>query len=59
MNGNDWWLLDDRTLAVGHFDEKGRVLGSEIIESPSAVAECIRVRDLLWSLATPTAEYKP
>ncbi|MBT3160584.1 hypothetical protein KQH42_27810 [Streptomyces sp. CHA1] len=59
VQGNDWWLYDDRLLAVGHFDAEGRVLGSQIIENPATVAECIRLRDLLWSLATPHAEYKP
>ncbi|AJC53952.1 hypothetical protein GZL_01352 [Streptomyces sp. 769] len=59
VNGNDWWLFDDQLLAVGHFDDDGRVLGSEIVEAPNVVAECIRVRDLLWSLATPHREYKP
>ena len=57
--GNDWWLYDDRLLAVGHFDPEGRVLGSEIVEDPDTVAECLRVRDLLWSAAIPHAEYKP
>ncbi|MFE0420900.1 DUF6879 family protein [Streptomyces sp. NPDC058953] len=57
--GNDWWLFDDRLLAVGHFDQDGRVLGSELIENPETVAECIRVRDLLWTMATPHREYKP
>ncbi|MFI2672553.1 DUF6879 family protein [Streptomyces albidoflavus] len=59
VQGNDWWLYDDRLLAVGHFDTEGRVLGSEIIENAATVAECIRLRDLLWSLAIPHAEYKP
>lgn len=59
MEGNDWWLFDDRLLAVGHFDDQGRVLGSELIEEPEALAECIRVRDLLWAIAIPHAEYKP
>jgi hypothetical protein len=59
MDGNDWWLFDDRLLAVGHFDDEGRVLGSELIEDVSAVEECIRVRDLLWASAIPHAEYKP
>ncbi|WP_432067642.1 DUF6879 family protein [Streptomyces sp. C10-9-1] len=59
VDGNDWWLYDDKLLAVGHFDDAGRVLGSEITEAPAIVAECIRVRDLLWSIATPTIEYKP
>lgn len=57
--GNDWWLFDNRTLAVGYFDENGRVLGSELITAPEVVAECIRVRDLLWNAALPHHEYKP
>lgn len=57
--GSDWWLYDDRLLAVGHFDPEGRVLGSEIVEDPDTVAACIRVRDLLWADAIPHAEYKP
>ncbi|MGW2592497.1 DUF6879 family protein [Streptomyces sp. NPDC001515] len=59
VDGNDWWLLDDKVVAVGHFNEAGRVLGSEIIETPDIVAECVRVRDLLWAIAIPTIEYKP
>ena len=53
-----WWLFDSRLLAVGHFDSEGRVLGSEIIEDPDAVAECVRLRDLLWAVAIPHADYK-
>jgi hypothetical protein len=58
VNGNDWWLYDDRLVAVGHFDEDGRVLGSELIADAEIVAECVRVRDLVWSLAARHAEYK-
>ncbi|MFJ1745419.1 DUF6879 family protein [Streptomyces sp. NPDC088116] len=57
--GNDWWLFDSKLLAVGHFDDAGRVLGSEITENPVIVAECSRVRDLLWDMAIPHNEYKP
>jgi hypothetical protein len=59
LGGKDWWLYDDRLLAVGHFDPEGRVLGSEIVEDPDTVAECIRLRDALWAIATPHTEYKP
>jgi hypothetical protein len=58
LNGNDWWLYDDRLLAVGHFDSDGRVLGSEIVEEEAVVAECVRLRDLLWTVAIPHSEYK-
>lgn len=59
LAGRDWWLLDDRLLAVGHFDDAGRVLGSEVIDDSETVAECVRVRDLLWGSATQHSEYKP
>ncbi|MFF7977334.1 DUF6879 family protein [Streptomyces sp. NPDC007905] len=55
--GNDWWLFDDRLLAVGHFDAEGRALGSEIIEDPETVAECVCLRDQLWAAAIPHHEY--
>ncbi|MGW8743584.1 DUF6879 family protein [Streptomyces sp. NPDC055794] len=58
VEGRDWWLYDDRVLAVGHFDAEGRVLGSELVEDPDIVADCIRLRDLFWGLAIPHAEYK-
>ncbi|GAA0479728.1 DUF6879 family protein [Streptomyces sp. NPDC046215] len=59
VSGNDWWLYDDRLLAIGHFSEDGRVLGSELIDDPATVAECVKVRDTLWSAAIPHSEYKP
>lgn len=58
LGGSDWWLFDDRLLAVGVFDDDGRVLGSELVTLPAVVAQCATVRDRLWSLATPHAEYK-
>ncbi|MGW9429773.1 DUF6879 family protein [Streptomyces decoyicus] len=59
VEGNDWWLFDDTLLAVGHFDDTGRVLGSEVTDDPATVAECVRVRDLLWASAIQHSEYTP
>ncbi|MEW2552780.1 DUF6879 family protein [Streptomyces zhihengii] len=59
VDGNDWWIFDDGLLAVGHFDRAGRAVGSELIRTPAVVAECVRVRDLLWPIATATGEYRP
>ncbi|MFE7441563.1 DUF6879 family protein [Streptomyces chartreusis] len=59
LAGNDWWLYDGRLLSVGHLDSEGRGLGSEIVEDPDTVAECVRLRDRLWAVAIPHAEYKP
>ena len=27
LGGKDWWLFDDKLLAVGHFDDAGRASG--------------------------------
>jgi hypothetical protein len=59
MEGRDWWLYDDRLLAVGHFDAQGRVLGSEIVDHADTIAECVSLRDRLWAVAIPHTEYKP
>ncbi|MGW6599454.1 DUF6879 family protein [Streptomyces sp. NPDC055036] len=59
LAGKDWWLFDNQLLAVGHFDSEGRVLGSELVEDPETVAECVRVRDQLWAAAIPHVEYRP
>ncbi|MFC5829859.1 DUF6879 family protein [Nonomuraea insulae] len=58
MSGADWWLFDDRLLAVGRFDDDGRVLGSELVTDAAVVARCAEVRDLLWAQAVPHDEYK-
>ncbi|MFM9632810.1 MULTISPECIES: DUF6879 family protein [Streptomyces] len=59
FDGRDWWLFDDRILAVGHFDQDGRILGSQIIEDPDTVTQCAHLRDRLWTLAAPHTKYLP
>ncbi|MFW5421006.1 hypothetical protein J0910_30775 [Nocardiopsis sp. CNT-189] len=57
VGGDDWWLIDDRLLTVGRFGPGGRVLGSEPVEEPEAVAAAVRVRDRLWELAVPHGSF--
>ncbi|GAA4232003.1 hypothetical protein GCM10022254_30760 [Actinomadura meridiana] len=59
FGGNDWWLFDDELVTVGHFDDEGRVKGSELITDPGLVADCGRVRDQLWTIAIPHDKYRP
>lgn len=59
FDGKDWWLIDDRLLAVGYLDATGRVLGHEVIKDLQAVAAAAALRDLLWSVAAPHHEYQP
>jgi len=57
--GNDWWLFDDRLVTVGYFHDDLRVKNSELVTDPAIVADCIRVRDQLWSISIPHSEYRP
>lgn len=59
VGGNDWWLVDDADVIVGYFDADGRPSSRELITDPGVVADCVRVRDLLWGMATPHADYRP
>lgn len=59
VDGNDWWLFDDRLVAVGHFHEDGSVQGHEMITDRAVVADCVRVRDQLWGIAIPHSKYRP
>jgi hypothetical protein len=59
VNGNDFWIFDDRLVTVGHFDSDGRILGSELVTDPDIVAQCASIRDVLWPMATPHSVYGP
>ncbi|NJP99299.1 DUF6879 family protein [Streptomyces zingiberis] len=58
FDGKDWWLIDDRLLAVGHTDDAGRVVGHEILDDRQVTAEAAVLRDSLWRLAVPHREYQ-
>lgn len=59
VDGNDWWLVDDDQVIVGYFDGSGRPSSRELITDPGVVADCVRVRDLLWRLGISHADYRP
>jgi hypothetical protein len=59
LDEHDWWLFDDRLVAVGHFRDDGSVQGHEIITDRTVVAGCVGVRDQLWSIAIPHSSYEP
>jgi hypothetical protein len=52
----DFWLFDDTTAFVQHFDDEGRFLGAEPVED---VAPFVQIRQLLIDLATtvPAGRY--
>lgn len=54
---DDFWLLDDGLLIFNRFDAEGRAADSEVVTDPTMIGAARMVRDRLWSLAVPHAEY--
>jgi hypothetical protein len=54
---SDWWLFDDKRVALLHFTPEDILLGAEIITEPAAVEEYRRWRDLAWSSSLAREEF--
>nr|WP_237754970.1 DUF6879 family protein [Nocardia nova] len=55
---DDFWLLDDRRVAFNLTDENGKAAGASALTTDPRIADqCRRVKERLWKLATPYAEY--
>ncbi|WP_051032032.1 DUF6879 family protein [Nocardia veterana] len=55
---DDWWLIDDHTVAFNLSSPDGR--GTEtaaVTTDPAIVGLCRSVKERLWSISTPHAEY--
>ncbi|WP_327110756.1 hypothetical protein OHB12_23615 [Nocardia sp. NBC_01730] len=56
---DEWWLIDNAEVAFTIFGTDGDFVGAALTEDPTIVDRCVRVRDALWSKATPHAVYSP
>lgn len=54
---DDWWLFDDERVVFNLADPDGKSAGAAVTTDPGIVDYCRGVRDRLWKLATPYAEY--
>ncbi|MGW4772120.1 DUF6879 family protein [Nocardia sp. NPDC004278] len=54
---DDWWLFDDAVLAYTIFEPSGRWVGGAVTTDPRLVKYCRAVKERVWALATPLAEY--
>jgi Family of unknown function (DUF6879) len=54
---DDFWLLDDDKLVLSVFSADGRTGGFAQGTSPQLLAQCLAVRDRVWDLAVPYADY--
>ncbi|WP_067571485.1 DUF6879 family protein [Nocardia acidivorans] len=56
---DDWWLMDGERVVYNLTDPTGIPAGLAVTEDPGIVAYCQGVRQRLWKLAIPYAEYAP
>ncbi|MEV5649548.1 DUF6879 family protein [Nocardia sp. NPDC052254] len=54
---DDWWLFDDERVVFNLADTDGKPAGAAVTTDPGIVDYAMSVRDRLWKLATPYAEY--
>ncbi|MEV4235538.1 DUF6879 family protein [Nocardia sp. NPDC050408] len=54
---DDWWLFDNAVLAYTIFEPSGRWVGGAVTSDPWMVEYCRAVKERVWALATPLAEY--
>lgn len=59
LPGNDFWLFDDETVLLNHFNGVGDSVGHELSTSPDLVKLCSAAFEAVWKRATPHEEYRP
>jgi hypothetical protein len=59
LPGNDFWLLDGRTVMLNHFSGDGEFTGSEISEDAALAKLCDSAFFAVWERAVPHSDYQP
>nr|WP_280243380.1 DUF6879 family protein [Nocardia abscessus] len=54
---DDWWLIDNERVVYNLINENGKPAGLAVTTDPGIVGYCRSVKQRLWELATPYAEY--
>ncbi|QIS21021.1 DUF6879 family protein [Nocardia terpenica] len=54
---DDWWLMDDERVIFNLVDQQLKSAGIAITTDPRIIEYCQGVKQRLWSLATPHADY--
>lgn len=57
VTADDFWLIDRQRVVFTVFTPDGTFSGGAETVDPVIVERCNRVRDALWSIAVPHAEY--
>ncbi|MFI9508886.1 DUF6879 family protein [Nocardia sp. NPDC052566] len=58
LSGDDWWIFDDDLVAFSVFTPEGAGAGLATTTDPVIAEHIRRVRDQVWPLAIPYADYR-
>ncbi|MBO0852218.1 MAG: hypothetical protein J2P18_00445 [Nocardia sp.] len=60
LTREDWWMFDDSVVSFSMFEpgEHGKWLGGGVTTDPGVVTYIRTVKQRVWSMATPLAEYR-
>jgi hypothetical protein len=53
----DFWMFDDQTVALMHYDLDGRFLGPEILTEPVSVAPFVAIKSLALQHSIPLDQF--
>ncbi|MBB4924938.1 hypothetical protein FHR34_003931 [Kitasatospora kifunensis] len=59
LPGNDFWLFDETTLLLNHFDGDGNFVDHELITDPRVSEHCAAAFETVWGRSIPHEEYRP
>ncbi len=59
LPGNDFWLFDQETALINHFNGVGDWIETEVTTDPSIVKLCTSAFETVWERAVPHSEYRP
>lgn len=61
LPGNDYWLFDEETVLVNHFDGNGQPSkpAEELIRDPDVAKLCASAFEAVWQRAVPHEDYHP
>lgn len=56
---DEWWLIDDVTVAFTLFSPRGDFVGTAVTADPVIATRCRAVRDKLWGMSIPHHSFTP
>ncbi|MEV0361345.1 DUF6879 family protein [Nocardia fusca] len=56
---DDFWLFDDETVGFNLVDGEGKPAGAAVTTDAGIAAHCRQVKEQLWGLAVPFADFRP